>query len=126
MRPPKLPTLLDSSRRKRYCSETYILEGNLANQLVAARESSKHSTSWLQGMLAKIEEQIAAGGVDVKDASQCVTSLITSTEGIDGATVALFKGESLTCIASSGMALPKDSVLSSTLGLYAECNSSGR
>jgi hypothetical protein len=77
-------------------------------------------------MLAKIEEQIAAGGVDVKDATQCITSLTASTEGIDGATVALFIGESLTCIASSGTALPKDSVLSSTLGLYAECISSGR
>jgi TonB family protein len=98
----------------------------LANQTCDAFENNKHSGTWLAGVLTKIEARVIAREIDFYDASQCIASVVASTEGIDGAAIAFLQDESLICIGSAGLAFPAKSVLESTSGITGECISSGR
>ncbi len=89
-------------------------------------ETTSHPAIWLQAALAKLEDSIVGSKIDAQEGYRCVTSVIASTEGINGAAIAVVQDHSLTCVASSGVAPQSGSVLNATSGLYAECFSSGR
>lgn len=89
-------------------------------------EESKRPVGQLPSMLMAIEKGVLAGHCDARDALDHLLKGIISTDGVDGAAVAVSKNGQLVCTAAVGNAPAAGSVLDCTSGPYSECLSEGR
>lgn len=98
---------------------------NTRNQ-TDALEKPKRRVDQLPSVLMAIEQGVIAGDVDARGGLDYLLEAVTSTDGLDGAAVALTRNGQLVCTASNGKALTTGSVLDSNSGPYSECLSEGR